>query len=63
MSGYDPGPNNVDWWIWRPVIRKIATLEEIENHWSFIDMLDAHEALDIVDEMEMYASKQASKGR
>ena len=62
-EGFDPGVYNVDFWLWRPVLRKIATLEEIETHWSLTDMLDAHEALDIMDEMETYANKQASKGR
>lgn len=52
---------NVDWLIWRPVIRKIATLQEIETHWDINDLLDAHEALDVQDEMEAFASDQAAK--
>lgn len=45
--------------IWRPVVRKIATLEEIESHWDINDLFDAHEALDVLDEMEAFANNQA----
>jgi hypothetical protein len=31
---------------------KIATLQEIETHWSIDDLADAHEALDIQQEAE-----------
>jgi len=41
------------------VLAKITTLEEIERHWSLDDLCDAHEALDIRDEAEAYALKNA----
>lgn len=31
---------------------KVATLQELETHWNFIDLLNAHEALDVQQEME-----------
>lgn len=30
----------------------VATLEEIERHWSIIDIFEANEVLDIKDEYE-----------
>lgn len=41
----------VDWLIWRIVVAKMATLEEIDTHWTVDDLMDAHDALDI--EMEL----------
>lgn len=41
--------------IWRPVTRKIATLEEITTTWDINDLYDANEALDIIDEAERRA--------
>jgi hypothetical protein len=40
--------------IWRPIIERITTLEEIERWWSIDDLLDAHEALDIQQDFEFY---------
>jgi len=34
-------------------------LEEIERHWSLYDLLDAHEALDIREEIEEDARNRA----
>ena len=31
----------------RLVVGRVATLREIEVHWSLIDLLDANEALDL----------------
>jgi len=47
----------VDWFVWRPIVAQIATLEEIERSWSIDDMLDAHEALDIKFEQEEHANR------
>jgi len=41
------------------VLAKIATLEEIERAWSIGDLSDAHEALDIQQESEEYAQREA----
>lgn len=32
---------------------------EVEKHWTFMDVMNAHEALDIKDEMEEYLSVRA----
>ena len=44
-------------------MRKVASLQEIDSHWDLKDVLDAHEALDIMDEIESYANAQAAKGK
>lgn len=62
-GGYSPGRSNIEWSIWRPVTAKIATLAEIETHWSIDDLADANEALDIKAEAEEFAARQARKGR
>jgi hypothetical protein len=40
-------------------VEKIATLHEIESHWSIDDLADAHEALDIRQEAEAKAYRKA----
>lgn len=40
------------WAVWRVVFRKIATLEEIETHWSIVDLDKANEILDYLDALE-----------
>jgi hypothetical protein len=45
--------------IWRPVIARIATLSEIERDWSLMDLLDAHDALDVREELAREAEKRA----
>jgi hypothetical protein len=32
--------------VWRVVLGKLGTLQEIESHWSLMDLIDAHEILD-----------------
>lgn len=44
--------------VWRPILAGIATLEEIDRHWSLSDLLDANEALDIRDEAEEWSRAQ-----
>ena len=48
---------NVSWYLWRPVVERIATLHEIETFWSIDDLADAHEALDIRNEAEVKAAQ------
>ncbi|MCK5316397.1 MAG: hypothetical protein KAJ55_00705, partial [Anaerolineales bacterium] len=60
-SGFDAGQVNIDWFCWRPILAKITTLQEIENHWSLCDILDVHEALDIQQEAEEYANRPKGK--
>jgi hypothetical protein len=40
------------WPVWRLVIARVATLTEIREHWSLIDVADANEVLDIKEELE-----------
>lgn len=47
--------------IWRLVIAKVATLQEIETHYSLVDVLDANEALDIEQEAQRRAHDKAMK--
>ncbi len=48
----------------RPIVEGKATLEEIETHWSIIDLLDVNEALDLQWEAERRASEvKTPKGR
>ena len=37
--------------MWRPILSKISTLEEVQTHYSLCDLVDAHEALDIMEEL------------
>jgi len=39
----------------------IVTLEEMDRHWTINDLADAHEALDIKEEVEQYYMKKAEK--
>jgi len=48
--------------VWRCVLVKIATLQEIESHWSILDLADANDALDIRDETEgLMAERQKAQ--
>ena len=49
---------NISWYLWRPVVERIATLQEIETHWSIDDLADAHEALDIQYEAQAKAAQK-----
>jgi hypothetical protein len=42
-------------------LSRIATLSEIENTWSILDVVEAHEALDFQAEVEKRASEYAAK--
>lgn len=45
-------------YFWRPILAKITTLQEVENHWSIDDLTDAHELLDIKGEAEEWYYEQ-----
>jgi hypothetical protein len=49
--------------VWRLVIRKIATLQEIETHYSLIDLMDANEVLDLQDRAESQAVDEAKRAQ
>jgi len=42
-------------------LAKVASLSEIEKHWSINDLADANEALDIKDEVEAHMMKEAKE--
>ncbi len=53
----------VDWYLWRPIVYKVATLQEMDIHWSINDLADCHDAMDIRTEAEKIASdKSRPKG-
>jgi hypothetical protein len=39
------------------VIAGIARLEEIENHWDLLDLMDVHELLDLKEEADWRANR------
>ncbi|MCP4481419.1 MAG: hypothetical protein GY817_01135 [bacterium] len=47
--------------IWTPVIAGFGTLREVQTEWNLYDVLDAHEALEIKNEIETQISKGRSK--
>ena len=40
-------PKHIDWVIWRLVVNKIASLQEIDTHYDLTEVFDANEALDL----------------
>jgi len=38
--------------VWRLVTGRVATLAEIETHWSVTDLIDANDVLDAIDEAQ-----------
>jgi len=52
---------NIKLFKWRPILRGIFTLTEYDNHYSLIDVLDAHEALDVKDENENFEHAKAER--
>ena len=48
------------WQKWRPVLEGMATLEEIEKHWSLTDLTECNE---ILDYREYLKEKNATKPR
>lgn len=52
-----PIPEHLNWFVWRPVVERIATLTEIMTYYDLVDLLDIHEALDLRDEVEYRATE------
>ena len=50
-------PDHLDWLVWRLVLARIATLEEIETYYDLLELLDAHEALDLQEEADAIANE------
>jgi hypothetical protein len=49
--------------IWVLVVEKIATLQEIETHWSLDDVIRAHDILHMRAEMNEEQRKKVSGNR
>lgn len=49
--------------LWRLVTNKIASLHEIESHWSLDDILDANEVLDIQQEAQDFYQRELDSKR
>lgn len=54
-------PPGADWEVWRLVHRGWATLQEIETHWSFADLMEANAVLDAVEDGEKRATQPIGK--
>jgi hypothetical protein len=56
-------PAAVDWWFWRLLAseRLTVSLAELEERWSMTDVLDAHEVLDMYDDLEAKAAKRGGR--
>lgn len=52
-------PEHLNWFVLRPVLSQIATLEEIDRHYDLIDLCDINEALDLQAEAERLSLKAA----
>jgi hypothetical protein len=48
--------------VWRLVLNKIATLDEIDNYWCFDDIIKANELLDIKDDVLQLLTPKIEKG-
>ena len=53
-----PVPKDMDWRVWRLWARGLATLQELETHWSLLDILKGNDALDVQDDIKA-ASEEA----
>lgn len=57
-------PDDLDWMVWSCLTHKRnrATLHEVEEYWSLVDLWDTWRALDIVDALEKEAYDLAKEG-
>lgn len=55
-------PRHLDWYRWRLLSSPFltVTMHELETHWTIDDVADAHDALDVREELE---SKLRSRER
>jgi hypothetical protein len=47
--------------VWRLVIKKIASLDELETTWSFDDMIRAHTSLAIADTIDTIYQEERNR--
>ena len=48
--------------MWRPILSKITTLQEVETHWCILDLQEANEALDLKEDAERILMERSKKG-
>jgi hypothetical protein len=58
-----PIPDGLNWFVWRVATheRSRASLIEIQTEWSLADLVDAHMALDVHDELQRRLSQRLKK--
>lgn len=49
--------------IWRPVLKRLGTLKEVQYEWDIDDLADAHEVLDFKESAEAEAMHKAHAGQ
>ena len=49
------------WEVWRVWLSGYATLNEIETQWDLCALMDANEALDMKEELELEAQERAKR--
>ena len=57
----DADPGKPDWFVFRIVAKGWGTLTQVQNEWSFVDVVNAHQALNDLEEAERQAHAQARR--
>lgn len=52
--------NNINWFKWRPILKKIATVSEVDSM-TLSELLDLHEAMDYMEDCESYEYSKVGK--
>ena len=52
-----------EWAVWRLVTERVATLKEINEHYTYTDILKANAILDMQQSVKAYYQEKASKKR
>lgn len=57
-----PVPEGIDWMVWGLLTheRNRASLSEVEEKWCLVDLLDAHVALSVHDDLETLRNQRAA---
>lgn len=48
--------------IWRPVLKRLGTLKEVQYEWDLDDLADAHEVLDLKESAQSQAMQRPTVG-
>lgn len=49
--------------VWRLILERVATLREVEEHWSILDVAEANDALDAWIEAHNQPAPRGPRGR